>query len=209
MLEFLKGLFKDGGAMTFDELASAVEQYNGTAKKGEEINAVNLAQGGYVSKQKFDDKDAELKGVQTQLGEANEEIESYKDMDIEGIQRASEEWKTKYETDTANFQKQLADKDYGYAVDKFFGNYKFASEYAKNGILDEFKKKEFKLDNDTFLGADDYMKSIQEKDPSAFVSENTETLPKWAKSTTQNQQRTETNGFNFNFNGVRAKPKED
>ena len=43
---------------------------------------------------------AENEGLKTQLSEANTQIQSFKEMDIDGIKASAEEWKTKYETDT-------------------------------------------------------------------------------------------------------------
>lgn len=71
--EFLRKLFgtpKEGEqpkAMTADELVAAIE-----ADKG--LSLVNLKDGGYVSTEKFNAKETELKGVQAQLTAANEKI---------------------------------------------------------------------------------------------------------------------------------------
>ena len=70
MYEFLKKLFgvtEDGQpvALTYEQLAEAL-----TANK--ELKLVNLADGGYVSKEKFDAKETELAGVRDQLTAANQ-----------------------------------------------------------------------------------------------------------------------------------------
>ena len=105
--EFLKKLFgtpKEGEqpkAMTYAELEAAID-----ADKG--ISVVNLKDGGYVSKDKFDAKDTELKGVQAQLTAANQQIKSFEGMDVEGIKQKTAEWETKYNTDTQQLKDQLA-----------------------------------------------------------------------------------------------------
>ena len=82
--DFLKKLFgtpKEGEApkaMTYAELEAAIDG-------DKDISLVNLKAGGYVSKDKFDAKDTELKGVQAQLTSANEQIKSFEGQDIEGI----------------------------------------------------------------------------------------------------------------------------
>ena len=88
MYEYLKKLFKevDGQpeAITAEELIKRIQ-----ADKN--LNIVNLKEGGYVSKDKFDAKETELTGIKTQLADANKEIQSYKDMDIEGIKKSAQD----------------------------------------------------------------------------------------------------------------------
>lgn len=90
--EFLKKLFgtqKDGEepkAMTYAELEEAIDA-------DKKIQIVDLKAGGYVSKDKLDAKITELDGVKQQLTDANAEIQSYKDMDIEGISGIRESYR--------------------------------------------------------------------------------------------------------------------
>ena len=95
MYEFLKKLFgvtEDGQpfALTYEQLAEAL-----TANK--ELKLVNLADGGYVSKDKFDAKETELAGIRDQLTAANQTIQSYKDMDVDGIKQSVTDWEQKYQ----------------------------------------------------------------------------------------------------------------
>ena len=56
-------------AITAEELIKRIQ-----ADKN--LNIVNLKEGGYVSKDKFDAKETELTGIKTQLADANKEIQS-------------------------------------------------------------------------------------------------------------------------------------
>ena len=58
----------------------------------------------------------ERDGLQTQLSAANTTIQSYKEMDIDGIKAKAGEWETKYNTDTQALKDQLAATEYGFAV---------------------------------------------------------------------------------------------
>ena len=49
-------------------------------------------------------------GFETQLKDVNKEIQTYKDMDIEGIKKSAEDWKIKYETDTKALNETIAKK---------------------------------------------------------------------------------------------------
>lgn len=171
MYEFLKKLFKevDGQpeAITAEELIKRIQ-----ADKS--LNIVNLKDGGYVSKDKFDAKETELSGVKQQLTDANATIQSYKDMDIEGIKKSAQEWENKYKTDTKALNDKLAEQERAHQTDMFLSGYKFTSKAAQAGIRAEFEKKGFKLEDGVFLGAKDYMKSLMEDVDykGAFVQEN-------------------------------------
>ena len=87
-MDFLKALFETG-ALTFEAFVAAVNAAG--------IKLVNLADGGYVAKEKFDGKVTELTTAQTSLAEANKAIEGFKSLDVEGIKKQVDEWKDKYE----------------------------------------------------------------------------------------------------------------
>lgn len=108
-------------------------------------------------------------GLKTQLGEANTQINSFKEMDIDGIKASAEEWKTKYETDTQALNEKIAAKDYDYAIKDYMGNFKFIDDDVKETVINKFKSKEFKLEEGKFLGADDFMNKYKEEHKSLFV----------------------------------------
>ena len=88
--DFLKKLFKkdENGAiipMTAEELEAAID-----ADKN--IKVVDLSSGGYIAKDKFDAKETELKGVKKQLDDANIQIKSFEDQDVDGIKKKVSEW---------------------------------------------------------------------------------------------------------------------
>lgn len=168
MYEFLKTLFtnEDGTqkAITFDEFVTALSG-------NKEITLINLKDGGYVSKEKFDTKDTELKGVKQQLTDANATIQSYKDMDIDGIKQSVDDWETKYNTDTQQLRDQLAAQEMEFAARTYLSKFKYANDLVKDQIYTKFMEKRFARENDRFLGADDFMKEMQNQYPTAFISE--------------------------------------
>lgn len=104
--DFLKKLFKkdENGAiipMTAEELEVAID-----ADKN--IKIVDLSAGGYIAKDKFDAKETELKGVKKQLEDANTQIKSFEDQDVDGIKKKVSEWEQKYNTDTQALRDQMA-----------------------------------------------------------------------------------------------------
>lgn len=168
--EFLKKLFgknEDGTpkALTYEELEAAIDADG-------KIKVVNLEDGGYVAKQKLDDKITELKDTKQLLDDANSTIQTYKDMDIENIKRSVGEWETKYNTDTKALQDKLDAQATEFAAKEYMGKYQFTSPLAAKAAMAEFMAQGFKRGDDgTFLGADDFMKSMKESNPGAFVVE--------------------------------------
>lgn len=158
MYDYLKPLFgtaEDGSAvaLTFDQL---VEKLQAT----KEIKLVDLAQGGYVSKAKFDNQETELAGVRTQLADANAQIQSFQQMDIDGIKRAASDWEKKYNDETAALTQKLRDQERAHSVDMFFNGYKFTSKAAQDGVRAAFEKRNFPYEDGKLIGAKEFMDSL-------------------------------------------------
>ena len=214
--EFLQKLFgttNDGEqpkSMTYEELVAAIGADNS-------ISVVNLKDGGYVSKDKFDAKETELKGVQTQLATANETIKGFKDQDVDGIKQKVSEWETKYNTDTQALKDQLAQQARAHAEEMFLSDYKFTSKAARNGVLAELRSKNFAVENGTLLGGKEFIDSLMAQDDfkGAFVTETPDdgsqketppaNNPRFAASTNGGTGTggTATPAFDFGFAKVR------
>lgn len=224
-MEFLKALFgasEDGTqeALTYEQLLAKLE-----ANK-DKLQIVNLKDGGYVSKEKFTAKETEIAGLQAQIKDANAQIESYKGMDIDGVKKSAEEWKTKYEADTKALQEQLTAQEVAHQRDMYFTGIQFASNAAKLGTIAEFEKQGFQLKDGKFLGADEWLAKQKEADPGSFVVEKKEgegdnqqgqqnqqmqNHPRFAQQTSTgsgNNQQQKQNLFGMNFTGVRKVPTQ-
>jgi hypothetical protein len=132
------------------------------------------------------DKSQEIENLKSELlakdkliEESNVQIQKFKEMDVDGIKAAAEEWKNKYtefenqtKAEKEAYQKQLQDQQYDFAVRELTGKHKFTNDFVKNAFVEEFKKQGLKLDESgNFLGADDYIKGFQEKNPGVFAVE--------------------------------------
>lgn len=168
-MEFLKETL---GEELYSQVAEKINSYNSDEKnKEKQIKIGNLGSGNYVGKEKFDAKETEIAGLKEQLKNANTEIQSYKEMDIDSIKQSVTDWEAKYNTDTQALQDKLAKKDYEYKVKEKVSNLKFTSESAKKSFVADLMAKELKIENDTILGFDDFVKNYKETDPNAFESE--------------------------------------
>lgn len=151
--------------------AKIQEHNNGIKDKVKHVRFADLSEGGYVSKEKYLSEKTRADGLEEQLTNANTEIQSYKDMDIDGIKTKAAEWETKYTTDTQALKEKLEQQTYDFEAERYLAGYKFSSDLAKKAAIQEFKEKKFKLQEGKFLGADDFMKEMKEANPTAFVEE--------------------------------------
>lgn len=167
MYEFLKKLFAEG-ALTFEQF---VEALNGDKT----IKLVNLADGGYVAKDKHDNKvrelTTELSGVKEQLDTANTTIQSYKDMDIDGIKKSASDWEQKHREDTEALQRKLDEQATEFAARTYLGGFQYADDLVKDAIYAKFMEKQFKrTDDGKFEGADSWMEEMQKSYPKSFAA---------------------------------------
>lgn len=159
-MEFLKKIFGDK-TMTFEDFKSAV-----TADTS--IKLINLADGGYVSKEKFDDKDNALKT-------ANETIKQLQSEDVEKMKQtiADYEKKEQQRADAEKAANELQALKERFAPLK--GEHTFLNEGTENWIFEEFKKaialeeNKGKSDADIF-GAITKDKNIYENPNQKFVN---------------------------------------
>lgn len=114
----------------------------------------------------------ERDGLKDQLEEANKSIQSYKDMDIDGIKAKASEWETKYKTDTKALEDKLTAQSYGYAVEKAAADINFSSNGAKKAFLSDLTDKKLKLTEEGKLeGFNDFLEEYKKNDPTAFGKE--------------------------------------
>ena len=136
--DFLKNLDLGNGAHLSDDLVEQIMAEAGKTKT-EMQNAITSLT-------------TERDGLKTQLSDANATIQSYKDMDIDGIKQSAADWETKYNTDTQALKDQLESTKYGYAVENAVGSLKFTSESAKKAFLADLTAKKLPIQEGKLLG---------------------------------------------------------
>lgn len=211
----LKDLFDkaENGTLTYEQFKTAME----TAK----ANFVDVAEGGYVSKHKYDD---DIKARDTQITTLNDTI-TKRDTDLNDLKGKLKEagtdatklatlstdfdnLQTKYDTDIKDYQTRLAKQAYEFAVKEYAGTKKFTSNAAKRDFVQAMIAKDLKLENDTIIGADDFVKIYSTDNADAFVVDNPtpDNKPKFTNPTPGAGEIPPENGFikAFNFTGVRS-----
>lgn len=219
-MEFLKALFGNGEALTFDQLMEKA-----TAAK---INAVNIADGSYVSKAKFDDKvntlsqqvtdltgkitqrDTDMTDLQAKLTAAQADAGKLTD-----AQSALTALQTKYSADQTEWQQKVQKQQYEFAIREKANGMKFTSPAAKRDFIREATGKEFKVDGETLLGYDDFVTKYKTDNPGAVTDDKPADPP--AEPDKKPPVIVLPNGkpaaddksvFGFHFNGVRPKSQD-
>lgn len=170
----------------FDKAENGMLSYEQFSELAKEANAkfVDLSEGAYVSKNKFDaELEAKAKEIETLSGTI-----STRDTDLETLKTQLEaagadttklnelttkfnELQGKYDADSKAYKKQLQAQAYEFAVKEFAGTKNFSSQAAKRDFIQSMIAKQLKMENDSILGADDFVKAYTENNQDAFIEE--------------------------------------
>lgn len=169
----------ENGTLTWEQFQAAM----GTAK------FVDLTEGHYVSKQKYDD---DISNRDTQITTLNSTIQT-RDQDLANLQQTLNDagdiaalkqaksdltsLQQKYDTETKQYQKQLKQQAYEFAVTEYVNGQKFTSKAAKNDFRTQMIAKKLQFEDGKLIGADDFRAMYAQSDPDAFVAETPAPAP--------------------------------
>lgn len=176
----------ENGTLTWEQFQTAA----GTAK------FVDLSEGNYVSKQKFDDevnhrdtritdltnnltaRDTDLQNLQQKLKDAG---------DVDALKQASKDLadlQKRYDKETKEYQTQLSKQAYEFAVKEFANSKNFSSKAAKRDFTQAMIAKGLQYENGTIIGAEDFVAMYAKDNDDAFVKPADPTpKPKFAHGT--------------------------
>jgi hypothetical protein len=159
-----------------EEVAKKIMAINGT-----DIENAKTKAGQATEKltQELENANSKLQEKDKLLEEANVQIENFKGMDVEGIKKAADEYKAKYEQSAAEaktkeeeYKAQLQQKDYEFKVNDIMNQHKFVDDFAKDAFKENLIKQQFKFGEDgTLQGANDYINKFKEDHKGIFVVE--------------------------------------
>lgn len=179
----IKELFDGAESLTLEQAEKIVEE------KGAKF--VDLAEGGYVSKDKYDNevankdkqisqlneslkaRDKDLKDIKTQLQDSSVDSTAK----LEQLEKQLGELQSQYKTDTENYKKQLSEQAYDFAVKEFAGTKQFSSKAARRDFERELKAAQLKMDGSSILGAEDYATKYFGENPDALVVAEAQPAP--------------------------------
>lgn len=216
-MEFLKTLFGNGEALTFEQLSEKV--------KAAKLNVVNIADGSYISRAKYDDKVNTLNQQITDLnGQITQRDTDMADLNskltaaqadatkLSEVQQSLTTLQTKYDTDKQNYEQKLEKQSHDFLIREKANGMLFTSPAVKRDFIRAVSEVGLKRDGDSLLGYDDFVTKYRADNPGAFVEEKPDepTPPKPAPSIVlpgTQPNNSEKSIFGFQFNGVRPKPE--
>lgn len=113
---------------------------------------------------------AELGRLKKQIDEANQQIESFKGMDIEGIKAAADEWKTKAEQAKADAEQQIQALKFDHALEQALIGAKARNPKAVKALLQIDALKLNEADG-TITGLKEQLEKIQSEADYLFESD--------------------------------------
>jgi len=106
--------------------------------------------------------------LQGQLEEATKAIEGFKDLDVDGIKQAADEWKAKAEQAQAEAQSEIERLKFDHALEGALSGAKAKNPKAVKALLD---MEALKFNDGKIIGLEDQLKTIQEGNDYLFESD--------------------------------------
>lgn len=182
-MEFLKVLFENG-AVTWEQFLKGVED------KG--LKIADLSEGNYVSKLKYDNdvqaKDGQIEALNkniktrdTDLAELKNQLENAGNdkAKLKELTSKFDTLQTDYNNAKTEYEGKLQKQKYEFAVKEFAHTQTFTSAAAKREFIRSMTENNLKMDNETILGADDFLETYKKENADSFAIEDTEKKPKF------------------------------
>lgn len=164
------------------QVQAKIDSYNAAqTDKTKHVKFVDLSEGGYVGKEKFDRVSEQVKDLQDKITQRDTDMESLKtqlETAVADGSKLTEAQKTlatlqeQYANDKTSWETKIKDQAYEFRIRELAGGLQFSSNAAKNEFIREAVRKKFSMDGDKVLGFDDYLKGYKETDPGAFAQES-------------------------------------
>lgn len=139
-----------------DTLRNKLETVEGDKKAIEAKYNTDIAQ-----------RDTDLATLQEKLKNAGADANKLSNLqtDFDTLQQT-------YNTAKADYEKQLAEQAYDFAIKENSGKLKFSSNSAKKAFMSALKAKNLSMENGKILGFDDFVNAYKEQDAGAFITDN-------------------------------------
>ena len=164
--DFLKGLNLS------QEVIDKIMAENGKDIAAEQKKAEKITQ-------ERDSYKLRAESLETQVNDANAEIQKFKDMDIDGIKQAANDWKTKAKKAKRDADAQISEMKFDYALTAALTGAKARNNKAVKALLN---MDGLKLNDGKIIGLDEQLSQIKEENsfllkgqmvvPAALVERN-------------------------------------
>lgn len=128
--------------------------------------------------QERDSYKLKAESLETQVNDANTEIQKFKDMDIDGIKKAADDWKETAEKAKADADKQISQMKFDYALSAALTGAKAKNAKAVKALLD---MDGLKFNDGKIVGLDEQLAQI--KADNDYLFESDEPAPVFVKGT--------------------------
>lgn len=128
--------------------------------------------------QERDSYKLKAESLETQVNDANTEIQKFKDMDIDGIKKAADDWKKTAEKAKADADKQISQMKFDYALSAALTGAKAKNAKAVKALLD---MDGLKFNDGKIVGLDEQLAQI--KADNDYLFESDEPAPEFVKGT--------------------------
>lgn len=145
------------------------ELYNQVIEKAGDNKIAIVSDGNWFPKDKFDAKNQEVKGLQEQLSDRDNQLETLKKVDPEGLQAEIDRLKGENETTATDFQAKLDQQAFDFGLERALINANVHNPKAVKALLDI---DQIKPDGDKLLGLDTQLEGLKESDAYLFKDEN-------------------------------------
>src|SRR5690625_349251 len=142
------------------------ELYNQVIEKVGDNKIAIVSDGNWIPKEKFDVKNQEVKDLQEQLNNRDEQLEELKKIDAEGLQAKIDELQQANEQTKTEYEEKLQQQAFEHRLENTLKDSGVRNVKAVKALLDT---ENIKLDGETLLGLDDQLKGLQESDPYLFA----------------------------------------
>ena len=128
--------------------------------------------------QERDSYKLKAESLETQVNDANTGIQKFKDMDIDGIKKAADEWKETAEKAKADADKQISQMKFDYVLSAALTGAKAKNAKAVKALLD---MDGLKFNDGKIVGLDEQLAQI--KADNDYLFESDEPAPEFVKGT--------------------------
>src|SRR5690625_829039 len=142
------------------------ELYSQVIEKAGDNKIAIVSDGNWIPKEKFDVKNQEVKDLQEQLNNRDEQLEELKKIDAEGLQAKIDELQQANEQTKTEYEEKLQQQALEHRLENTLKDSGVRNVKAVKALLDT---ENIKLDGETLLGLDDQLKGLQESDPYLFA----------------------------------------
>ena len=176
----------ENNTLTWEQFQSAM----GDAK------FVDLTEGNYVSKQKYDDelaqRDTQITDLTGKITARDTDLATLKQTledagDLEALKQASKDLadlQKQYDKETKQYQAQLSKQAYEFAVKDFANGKDFTSNAAKRDFIQSMLAKNLNIEDGRIIGAEDFVQMYAKDNADAFAKkQESDPKPQFTQST--------------------------